>query len=274
MTDFLDDYHSVLIDFIKTSLVNGEIEDLMGLQTLDSAIDFTGITGMESIINVMFTESVKAPQEAKEIRERLATDWNHYYELGVAEKLQSRAEDLENGFIPIGKVENACGGLRQYLPHIQKLQDYDIIRAVAHSGSVYTHLCLPKETWGKTIDTIVRTGHETQVFGSAMGKLLGIALSDRGFSSLKPLILAYNKANRTTGEISNDMFIEECCSAVSRPQRFHSNMIERDGKKADAIKAFKFIGDGKIILNTNGIRAISRWRTLAERRSRERTAGE
>lgn len=278
MADIWDGMKDTMLVMIKDSLQNGETETILGLQTLESAVDWIGIVGFESIINVIFDESINAPHEAKKIRELIATDGERLFMLGTIDAEKEKAELLEKGYIPIGRIEDKCDGLKNNIPRIEHLIAEGILGkySTEGDGEIVTHLLLPKETWGRTIEKIVREGKETQVFGSAIGKILAIAMDiedprfqHRGFNSLKPLMLAYWKANQKTGEITIEDFTYHCCSAVSRPGRFFSNMQERMKTKADEIQAIKFRDDGNLLMNKNGMLALNKWRKLALNRLAE-----
>lgn len=272
MNDIFDDYQVTLIEMITDALKEGNIEKLEGIQCFESAVDYTGIQGMESLINALIVETKQGYHEAKEIRKELATNWNECYARGETDRKQKEIDYLEKGYISIATIDNACNGLRRYLPMLDWLQSKGLIGGFAEYGGALTHLFLPKDLWGKILDKIMIEGSENEIFGSAMGKMLALAHSNRGFRSIVPLILGCNKAN-SKGEISSDVFLEECCTAISRPHRFYANMMERDNKKNKNIKAIIFSGDGVLLLNPNAVHVVKEWRRLAEQRAHSRSVG-
>lgn len=261
--DYMDAMKDTMLDDIRNVLKNAQTENIIGLQTLEASIDWTGIQGYESIINVLFTESVNAPQEAKKIRERIATEPDLYMS-GTLDALKEQAEEMEKGLIPVGRVENMCEGIRNYIYKIKRLVEEGFVVEYPDEGIV-THVYLPQDLWGNYIAKIVREGKETQVFGSAIGKVIAIAMHDKkyGFNSLKPILLAYMKCDKKTGELSSEVFLQQCCSAISKPGRFYANLKERMETKTDEIKAIKYWADGRIIMNANGITAVRQWQKLA-----------
>jgi len=266
--DFIDtDMRETLLELVKTSLQNGDTETLMGLQCLDSATNYTGYQLMQSFINVMFVKTIEGFEEAEKIKKELASD-TRIHSISLYPAKEQLMKFLEEGYIPIRRIYNALHGLNNYAEHIIKLMNEGLLEAYSTSKNGNpTHLRLTPDVWGSTIQKIRRRGgEETQVFGNAIGKLLGMATRPQGFTSLTPLILCFLGAD-SNGMVTKEYFLERCCSRIHRPQRFFTNMQERDKTKVKAIRAIIGYKDGKLILNPNGIRAIKRWRDLANRRA-------
>lgn len=273
MKDIYFDYQETLLDLIMDALERNDLDVLMGIQTFDAAISFSGSMSIESIIAFLFVNGVNAPAEAKQIREELAgSEGENLYIMGMYDSRKQEAERLENRLVPYSNIISASKGLRNAVKDLSILQELGIIKVERdeQTGEIYVGL---SEMWDGILDDIARTGREAGVYGSAMGRILSIAIHKKGFTSLIPLIHAYLLAIKN-GKITNQDFLEKCCPRIHRPYRFFMNLIDRNWTKVDDIKVFKFWDGQRIILNPSGIRAVKVWRTLANARSMTRTYGE
>jgi len=266
------DYEETMLDIILDLLERNDLDLLRGIQTFDSALDYPGVMGMEAIMTVLFNESINAPAEAKQIREDLATKGTEIYTMGMYETLEKRAERLEKGLVPFSRVTSALKGLRSAVEDLYMLQKLGLIEVERMESEMEpTHIRL-SDIWNGAIEDIIRQGREATIFGSAMGRILSVAIHKKGFTSLIPLIHAYLLADRQGGELGTQQFLERCCPRVRRPYRFFTNLLERDKKKVDDIKAFTFNDGTRMIMNPAGVRTVKEWRTRANARGLARTA--
>ena len=257
-----------MLDLILDALQKKDFELLRGIQTLDSAIEWTGVQGIEAIMSTLIVESMHVAEEAKEIRSKLVVDADHYMDLDLYEVIQRRAQRFEERWIPLRRVARACKGLTRAIEAIQTLGSLGLIEWVQFDPkdgeSVHIRL---SPMWGGIIEGMERDGVSTDVFGSPMGKMLSIAITKKGFSSLIPLIASYNKAEQKEGEITHEDLLE-CYGMTHLPQRHMALLLERDAKKVDAIKAYVFNNGRRLIANPAGLRMNKDWRNLANSRYR------
>jgi len=249
------DRKEVLLPLIKHALQKGDTSMLQGLQTLDSAYGWTGTMGTESITAMLFHDTLKNQHEIEEKQK----EFDEYAKKGmVHKKLLEQIQLLKEGYIPISRVKAGCKGLRNFIDDINVLRINGFVELYPdETNAQYIRL---SSLWKNTIDNIKILGEETEVFGSSMGTLISIAIHGKGFSSLRPLIHAYETASRT-GEITQDQWLS-CCSIIRRPHRWIAKLVERDRKKVESIRVFERY-DGVMILNKNGIKAIKYWNKLA-----------
>lgn len=263
-------YQEDMLDFIIDALRGKNFEVLRGIQTLDSAIEWPGVQGVEAIMSILIVESMRVAEEAKEIRAKLAADADRYKDLNLYDVMQKRAERFEERWVPLRRVAAACKGLRRAIEAIQTLSSYGLIEWVQldHSNAETVHIRL-SSMWNGIIEGMERDGVSTDVFGSPMGKMLSIAMTKKGFSSLIPLLAAYNKAQKQGGEITTED-LEECYGRIHRPRRHMMLLLGRDAKKVGAIKAFPFNDGRRLIVNRAALRMNENWRNRAIRRYRGR----
>jgi len=267
--DLFDDYFNTMMEYIIQSLENKKTEDLIGLQCLDSATEYTGYQGMQSFINALFVKTLDAPERAKKMKEELKKD-TRLNSISLYDRKRELADRLEKGYIPVIEVKNALNGLRHYFEDIRILVDNEIIEVFADENEKPKYFRLSPNLWDGILQKIKRnSGKETEIYGQAIGKVIAMASKKRGFTSLIPLINCFSNVD-SNGMITKEYFLTRCCSRVSRPQRFFYNMLERDKAKSKNIRAITDYEDGKLIMNENGIRAIKNWRKLANSRAIER----
>ncbi len=267
--DFNKERYNVLMEYIIDCLENGKTEELIGLQTLDCATQFTGYQGMQSLVNALLSESVKTKSEAKELRKKIEEE-DRPDSIALTPIKKRELNLLEKGYVSIKRIQNILYGLRKHSEDIQKLLDYQMLEIYGNNTGNPTYFRLNPTIWDTTIKKIrQRDGEEIQVYGNAIGKVIAMATRERGFNSLIPLINCYTHAN-SEGEITKKEFLNKCSYQISRPKRFFINMVERDKMKNKEIRAFVGYKEDKFIMNPNGIKAIRNWTRLASRRAQQR----
>lgn len=260
MRDIMEDYKETLLELILNALEKGDSDLLNGIQTLDSALEYTGVMGMASVIDSLITASKEFLERAKKIRKMLETRSEYFTSIGEYEKLKETMERLEEGFIPVEYLFRACKNLKNVRTHVQILFELGLIEIKDIRDRKYIRFSK------KIRDNL------PYLNGNAFGKILSVAVYKTGFTSLIPLIHAYLRAEKK-GEIKFNEFLYECVDGrVHKPARWAANLIERDKKKIDAIRAFEEDGE-RLIVNPAAIYMIKEWRKLALERARKRGLG-
>ncbi len=267
-------YHpDALGELILNALERRDFGLLRGLQCFSEATRWTVTEGMESIINTLFEKSIEMKREAEDLRSRLTADEAHYMYIGTYEKMKRRLERLEKMQIPFIEVKSVCRGLspRQFLEHIEMLEESGFIETNRSGGWERSLVWLPRRYWDGIIDDAISRGSEDSIYGSALGTMIAHASRGKTVRTLKPIVNVLNKSK--DGETTENEATEEYIKQQLGVRKWY-NFKKRDSMKNEQIKAIVYADGRKIIFSREMVLANRQWLTMTHELLRRRGRGE
>ena len=226
---------------------------------------------MESIINTLFETSIKMKQDGIRQREYLRERESFLRENGLYEKVEERANILENMHIPFPEIKSECLDLsqRRFLLNIQRLEDHGFIETDRTGGWLDSTVWLAPRYWNGIMEDTLRRGHEDSIYTSALGTMIAHACQNKTVETLKVIVIALNKHGE---EIDRRDFEEEYDShGVGVRKMF--NFIKRDSQKNEQVKAIPRADERVLRFNREMVRTNERWLARTRERVQRRRLG-
>jgi hypothetical protein len=247
-------------ELIKDGFINGDNRLLRGIQTFDIST-YSHLEGIESIISVMFTLTIDARIEAKDLERRLQQDKEYYEEIGTYEKMIERLNKKKNGEIQFFLIKNACSGLKNVIKSIFLLQEEGYIEIIGDEIE-QSYLKL-SSIWDDFIEYTVKQGYESEIYGSSISRMIASALLKKGFRLIRPIVKALLDSETNGGEINPNKF-QKLFEENYLEYRHFTNLIERDQKKPKDIKLIHYRSDSRILFNKASLYSVKKWLNLAK----------
>ncbi len=231
---------------LRDALLAGDKETLEGLQAIDSTI-WTGVRASESIMNHLVRETLRRmdpndPDGAHKVRHEIMAvreSWRGLKWQGVHKTLLT-LRDL---------------GLIRIYAELEEVEEQGVKKAR------YREIALAP-MWDPVLYEIKQSGVQRTVFGSVVGKLIGLSVTGKGKDALKLPILIARKAQQNGGKISEEE-VEELTRPLGGGKRRFTDFEGRDALKPENVRFFKEY-DGEVgIVNEKVYRAIERLNVVA-----------
>lgn len=255
MVDIRDGLIETILSIITEAMDREDFDLLRGIQAFDVSV-WAGTQGMENILSVIFEFSMKIRKEAQKLRERLTNDEEHYRRLGAYDAMMKRLQKLEMGEIALWRIRQACMGLRNVTEQIRALNNDGLVELRGTNIDNATVSLTPR--WDGIIDNLSTKGIESEIFISALGKMIAIGIHKKGIGSLIPHLLCMIRAQETDGEISY-LELEQRYAQEGFKYYQMAAIFKRDNKKDESIRLIGFHNEDRVQYTEHAMRAHRLW---------------
>ncbi|MBU4502267.1 MAG: hypothetical protein KKA79_06730 [Nanoarchaeota archaeon] len=238
---------SALAPTLTESLRSGDTDVLEGLQAIDTTI-WMGVRASESIMNHLVRETLKKmdprdPEGAHKVKHEILTVRNSW------RGLQWHG------------VQNTLLTLRQ-LGLIRIYKDLEDIKEDGAIKAGYQDITL-SPIWDPVIYEIKKSGIQRTIFGSIMGKLIGLTVAGKGVNALKLPVLIAKKAESNGGKIPETEIEEIVNASIREGERAFTDFEARDALKPENIRFFQKYDGEDAYVNPKVFIALKRLNAIA-----------
>lgn len=268
-----EEHPKALNELILESLEKEDYSFLRGIQAFSEATRYAKLQGMETLMDTIFEEAVKARKEAKDMEYKLQENPDEHKDVSLA--MSKRIKHLKNGEIPYSRIKSACSSMNHssFLEYLEYLERNGYIEKNDSSDWVNATIRLPNRYWDGIIEDRMKKGQEDSVYSSALATMIAHTsyITKRGnrktIKTLKVLSLILNKYDE--GEISKKKLKEEYNNMGLSTRKLNA-FLKRDQGKDDQISAIETDNEEKVVFNREMVRANNRWLDRTRKRVQER----
>ncbi len=262
-------YMATVCDVIYNAMNDGDYDILRGIQSFDLS-PWMGLRGIEVILTVIVDLSIASNPFRFDLDYETEQQYN---EFGIYDRIRKRFELEKEGKISFGTLKFALGDLNNKKEKLEKLAEKGFIK-IEPTGEIFANDCKISLTkiWDEFIQEIISNEVRLKFFVSSLGKMIALGIGERGIRFIKPIIIALNRAQSNSNEISLQDFFDIYVEA-GFPYYYFPISIRTDEKKHESIRLIDFKNREKILFKKHSINALQIWRTAASNYLLEKRKG-
>ncbi|GEM_PF-2208676 len=253
-----------ILNTLRGFMESGDSSGVLGISSL--AVCYVKPIDYETAVSVLIREVLQGLDEAKEIREKLRDRRLEFKEMGLYDIMEKRAALLERGLVPLPRVNNRVTGYRREAHEIyRKLNRVGLLRIESHSlrpSDRPTDWIGLNGKWDGLVEGIRTSETTPDMFASSLGIILYLAIEEKGFTTVFPMIKAVIAAEESGGEIP---FEDLQMKYYNRKPRDLDRILERQREKTEPLKIFPSDDGRRLIVNRNTAYAIKICQAAANR---------
>jgi len=195
-----------ILNTLRGFMESGDSSGVLGISSL--AVCYVKPIDYETAISVLIREILQGLEEAKEIREKLRDRELEFKGMGLYDIMEKRSALLERGLVPLPRVNNRVTGYRREAHEIYRnLQGAGFLKIERHSlrpSDRPTDWIGLNGKWDGLMDGIRTSDTSPNMFASSLGIMLYLAVEEKGFTTVFPMIKAILAAEKSGGKITTE----------------------------------------------------------------------
>jgi hypothetical protein len=263
-----------LCNVLRDFMASGNMSGVSGLSSFAVCHRGTVTTAYECTITALIRLILEGLEEAETRKKELVDKELDLKAMGVYESRKKVADLLEQGMVPVARLDSEVEGYRRKAYEIcTVLRDAGFIRIEEQQfGRGKSRWIGLNAKWDGLMDDIKSKGTSKFLWASSIGIIICMAVTRQGIMTVQPMYFSVLEAGRKNGELSyKELFAH--FAPVSQGKKKLDMILERGREKIDSLKIWSTDFGGRLLVNPSAVYAVKAWQRETNRLARLRGLG-